>query len=195
VWEEKAVPTVVFEVTSAKTRREDAVEKPRAYAQVGIVEYFIFDPLDEYLRPRLQGFRLGPHGYEPLLPDDDGRLSSQELGLLLVPEAAVLRLIDARTGVALPTLDELESQAAKTSRAMKRVTREAERAKQDAETAKQDAETAKRDAESAKQDAESAKRDAETAKQDAETANRRADAERRRAAALEEELKRLRRKG
>src|SRR6185437_10865018 len=56
VWEEKAVPTVAFEVTSAKSRCEDAVEKPRAYAQVGIAEYFIFDPLDEYLRPRLQGF-------------------------------------------------------------------------------------------------------------------------------------------
>ena len=174
VWEEKAVPTVVFEVTSAKTRREDAVEKPRAYAQVGIAEYFIFDPLDEYLRPRLQGFRLGPNGYEPLLPDDGGRLRSQELGLLLAPEGALLRLIDARTGVALPTLDERESQAAKTSRAMKRVKRDAERAKQDAEQAKQDA---------------------ETAKQDAKTANQRADAERRRAAELEEELKRLRRKG
>jgi chromosome segregation ATPase len=137
--------------------------------------------LDEYLRPRLQGFRLGSNGYEPLLPDDGGRLRSQELGLLLAPEGALLRLIDARTGAVLPRIDELESQAAKTSRAMKRVKRDAERAKQDAERAKQDAGRAKQDA--------------ERAKQDAETANQRADAERRRAAALEEELRRLRRKG
>ncbi|HEV7223391.1 MAG TPA: Uma2 family endonuclease [Pirellulales bacterium] len=131
VWEEKAVPTVAFEVTSAKSRREDAVEKPRAYAQVGIAEYFIFDPLDEYLRPRLQGFRLGSNGYEPLLPDDDGRLQSRELGLLLVPEGALLRLIDAQTGAALPSLGELESQAgqmAKASQAMEQAQRDAERA-------------------------------------------------------------------
>jgi hypothetical protein len=87
--------------------------------------------LDEYLRPRLQGFRLGPHGYEPLLPDGDGRLLSHELGLLLVPEGALLRLIDARTGAMLPSLAELERQAAQTadaSQAMKRALRDAERA-------------------------------------------------------------------
>jgi Uma2 family endonuclease len=131
VWEEKTVPTVAFEVTSAKSRREDAVGKPQAYAQVGIAEYFIFDPLDEYLRPRLQGFRLGPHGYEPLLPDGDGRLLSHELGLLLAPEGALLRLIDARTGAMLPSLAELERQAAQTAdanRAMRQAQRDAERA-------------------------------------------------------------------
>jgi Uma2 family endonuclease len=86
VWEEQAVPTVVFEITSKKTRREDATGKPQAYAQVGIAEYFLFDPLDEYLRPRFQGFRLGPNGYEPLPLDDEGRLVSQELGFVLAPE-------------------------------------------------------------------------------------------------------------
>jgi Uma2 family endonuclease len=131
IWEEKAVPTVAFEVTSAKSRREDAVGKPQACAQVGIAEYFIFDPLDEYLRPRLQGFRLGPNGYESLSPDDDGRLLSHELGLLLAPEGALLRLIDSRTGAALPSLAEVDRQAAQASeanRAMKQAQRDAERA-------------------------------------------------------------------
>ena len=131
IWEEKAVPTVAFEVTSAKSRREDAVGKPQAYAQVGIAEYFIFDPLDEYLRPRLQGFRLGPNGYESLTPDDGGRLSSHELGLLLAPEGSLLRLTDVLTGAPLPSIAELELQAAQTAeatRAMKRAERNAERA-------------------------------------------------------------------
>src|SRR5262249_17840869 len=34
-WEEGRPPTVVFEVTSASTRREDEVFKPRTYAQIG----------------------------------------------------------------------------------------------------------------------------------------------------------------
>ena len=130
VWEEQAVPTTVFEVTSKKSRREDATGKPQAYAQAGVVEYFIFDPLDEYLRPRLQGFRLGPNGYEPLIADE-GRLLSQELGLHLAPEGALLRLIDASTGVALPNLDELENQAAEkieAARAMKLAKRDVEKA-------------------------------------------------------------------
>ncbi|HXT61211.1 MAG TPA: Uma2 family endonuclease [Pirellulales bacterium] len=111
VWEENAVPAVAFEVTSLKSRREDATEKPRAYAEAGIAEYFIFDPLDEYLKPRLQGFRLGPNGYEALPLDDDGRLTSQQLGLFLKPEEALLRLFDIQTGAALPSLDELDEQA------------------------------------------------------------------------------------
>jgi Uma2 family endonuclease len=111
VWEENVVPAVVFEVTSLKSRREDEIEKPRAYAEAGIAEYFIFDPLDEYLGPRLQGFRLGPNGYEALALDDDGRLTSQELGLSLKPEQALLRLIDVQTGAALPSLDEVDERA------------------------------------------------------------------------------------
>ncbi|HEV7221417.1 MAG TPA: Uma2 family endonuclease [Pirellulales bacterium] len=168
VWEEKAVPTVVFEVTSAKTRREDALEKPRAYAQVGIAEYFLFDPLDEYLRPRLQGFRLGPNGYEPMVPDSNGRLQSHELGLLLTPEGALLRLIDAQTGAVLPNQAELENraaQAADANLAMQQAQRDAER------TIKQ----AQRDSERA----------IKQAQRDVERANDRA-------AKLEEELKRLR---
>jgi len=111
VWEENAVPAVAFEVTSLKSRREDATEKPRAYAEAGVAEYFIFDPLDEYLKPRLQGFRLGPNGYEALPLDDDGRLTSQQLALFLKAEQALLRAFDIQTGAALPSLDEVDEQA------------------------------------------------------------------------------------
>jgi len=37
---------------------EDEVEKKGVYERLGVEEYFLFDPLGEYLQPRLQGYRL-----------------------------------------------------------------------------------------------------------------------------------------
>jgi len=51
VWEEGKGPDVVFEITSCSTRREDLGEKKLIYADLGVKEYFLFDPLGEYLQP------------------------------------------------------------------------------------------------------------------------------------------------
>lgn len=131
VWEEHTVPTVVFEITSKKTRREDAESKPAVYARIGIPEYFLFDPTDEYLRPRLQGFRLTSSGYEPLSADNRGRLVSHELGFILHPQDYLLRLIDAQTEVMLPTTGEVEQRASGATRALHQL-RRARRAKRKA---------------------------------------------------------------
>ena len=58
VWEEGAPPTVVMEITSRSTRREDLHKKWELYIRLGVREYILYDPLGEYLRPPLQGFRL-----------------------------------------------------------------------------------------------------------------------------------------
>jgi Uma2 family endonuclease len=58
IWEEGVAPTVIIEITSDGTKHEDQFEKPIVYARLGVKEYFLFDPLGEYLRPRLQGFQL-----------------------------------------------------------------------------------------------------------------------------------------
>src|SRR5262245_61346495 len=58
LWEEGQPPTVVFEITSRGTRLEDLGTKRVLYAMLGIREYFLYDPLGEYLRPPLQGYRL-----------------------------------------------------------------------------------------------------------------------------------------
>lgn len=128
VWEEQTVPTVVFEITSKKTRREDAESKPDVYARIGIPEYFLFDPVDEYLRPRLQGFRLTKSGYERLSADSHGRLMSHELGYILQPQDYLLRLIDAQTEEMLPTTSQLEQRASGAARAIHQL-RRARRAK------------------------------------------------------------------
>jgi hypothetical protein len=54
----------------------------------------------------LRGFRLRGAKYQPLTTAADGSLLSRELGLRLVPEGAMLRLIDDRTGKSVPTRQE-----------------------------------------------------------------------------------------
>src|SRR4030081_1006319 len=58
VWEEGKTPTVVIEVTSKSTMQEDLKKKMVLYKDVfKVKEYFLFDPLGDYLKPRLQGYR------------------------------------------------------------------------------------------------------------------------------------------
>jgi len=106
LWEEQVAPCAVFEITSRSSRLEDLGAKRGLYEMMGVREYFVFDPLDEYLSPRLQGFRLVERYYQPMDPSPQGTLFSQELGLILQPEGILLRLVDPNTGEALPTLDE-----------------------------------------------------------------------------------------
>ena len=71
--------------------------------------YYLFDPLDEYLRPRLQGFKLVAGMYQPVKPSPDGSLLSRELGLVLRADGNLLRVVDPRTGQPMPTLNEAVS--------------------------------------------------------------------------------------
>jgi hypothetical protein len=106
LWEELVGPTVVFEVTSSGTFDEDDLVKPQVYAQIGVKEYFMFDPDCEKLDPPLKGRRLADGDYEILVPDRAGRLMSRELGLLLEVDGPLLRAIDARTGQRLLSSEE-----------------------------------------------------------------------------------------
>ena len=65
VWEEGGrTPAVVFEYTSRSTRKTDQNEKRVLYEQsLRVPEYFLFDPRGDYMRPRLQGYRLAGGTY------------------------------------------------------------------------------------------------------------------------------------
>ena len=103
-WEERAVPAVVFEITSKTTRREDTRTKRAIYQDVWEVdEYFLFDPREEYLDPSLQGFRRVRGAFQPIRPANDGSLSSRRLGLSLFRDGVLLRLRDTATGTMLLT--------------------------------------------------------------------------------------------
>ena len=111
LWEEPKGPDFVLEVTSPSTRREDLVQKRSLYGRLGVGEYFLFDPKDEYLEPRLQGMRLVGGEYEPLaevrLPGggEEG-LWSEVLGLYLYGRGRELRLYDPVGGEELRTHEE-----------------------------------------------------------------------------------------
>jgi Uma2 family endonuclease len=106
LWEEKVVPCVLFEVASKDTWRVDLDEKPVEYAGIGVKEYFVFDPEGRYLNPVLQGFRTGKGGPVAMRPKADGSLVSKQLGLRLMAEGGMLRLIDVQSEEPILTKDE-----------------------------------------------------------------------------------------
>ena len=110
-WVEGANPCVVFEITSASTIKEDRGPKREVYAQLGVAEYFLFDPEAEALDPPLEGYRLRQTHYRRITPARDGSLLCRELGLRASVEGRhSLRLRDATTGIPLLTPEEQAEQ-------------------------------------------------------------------------------------
>lgn len=106
LWEEGRGPNVVIELTSKTTRKEDSQTKFALYQDVlKVPEYFLFDLLGDYLKPRFQGYRLVRGQYRPMKLEN-GRLTSRQLGLILEPDGKALRLIDPETGLRIPTRSE-----------------------------------------------------------------------------------------
>jgi Uma2 family endonuclease len=91
-------PNLVIELTSSKPRYEDLGKKRVIYAELGVQEYYVFDPLGDYLDPRLRGYQLVDG---ELLPGP--RFFSQLLNIELRADGNTLRLYDVATGAPLPT--------------------------------------------------------------------------------------------
>lgn len=135
-WEEGGVvPAVVFEMASKSTWQNDIEDKFDRYEQLGVREYFLFDPEGEYLVPVLQGYRLHKSAYRRIR-GSGGELSS-DLGFRLRVEGTTLRLVDARTNQPIPTRAEA-----------------VEAARQNAQQAQREADTAKLAAEAERNRAE-----------------------------------------
>jgi Uma2 family endonuclease len=134
IWEEKAIPRVLWEVVSRKTWRSDVGEKRWLYAQIGVKEYFLFDPEARYLHPPLQGFRTVRGKSVPIESNADGSLTSKELGLRLLAAGERVRLFDRKSGLEILTRRE-RAEAEK---------RRAEAEKRRAEAGKRQAEAEKR---------------------------------------------------
>ena len=102
LWEEHRPPCFVVEVTSDTTRDEDLSDKRAVYEQLlGVEEYFLFDPLGDYLDPRLQGHRLVNGRYRPAPLEADGSLISRTTGVTLRIEGEHLRLNETSSGTPL----------------------------------------------------------------------------------------------
>lgn len=105
LWEEGVAPQFIIELTSRRTWREDLQTKWRLYEQLGVQEYFIFDPEYDYLDEPLVGYRLEAGQYADLTIKD-GRVRSEVLGLELVDTGTTLRLLDPAANELLPDAQE-----------------------------------------------------------------------------------------
>ncbi|MDP9120157.1 MAG: Uma2 family endonuclease [Acidobacteriota bacterium] len=172
-WQEQGrLPDLIVELLSPKTAVKDRTEKRALYEKTFRTrEYYLYDPDTRVL----EGLRLSGRTYQPVEPDEKGRVWSEQLGVLLgVWQGAVrgrtgdwLRLFRP-DGTLVPTGVE------------------------QAEAAEQRAEAEHQRAEAADQRAKAELQRAEVADQRAEAADERAVTERLRAEAAEAELVRLR---
>lgn len=100
-WEyEGKTPAFVIGLTSSKTRYEDLGKKRVLYADLGVQEYYIFDPLGDYLEPRLRGYQLVDG---ELLPLPGPRYFSRLLNVELRAVGDTLRFYEMGGDTALPT--------------------------------------------------------------------------------------------
>lgn len=102
IWEEQQVPTVIFELTSKSTREQDQSFKKTLYEQLGVQEYWLFDPKGEWIAEQLRGYRLTGETYQPIT---DSR--SEPLKLRLQVENALIGFYREDTGEKLLMPEEL----------------------------------------------------------------------------------------
>jgi Uma2 family endonuclease len=106
IWEEGEIPRVVFEMTSEGTREKDNVIKLELYSQIGIEEYWQFDPKGEWIPEQLRGFRLVGDDYVPIVTD-----VSLALGLRLEVAGALISFYRLDNGEKLLIPVELQQRA------------------------------------------------------------------------------------
>ncbi len=144
LWEEGEPPVVVIEVSSRSSRIDDLGTKRALYAMLGVAEYYVFDPLGEYLKPQLQAFALHEGELQRVACFAESGIASRALGLRLeVEEGDRLVFTDCATGTRLLTPAEAleavrrESAARQAAEEGQRAAQEGQRAAQ--ETARQEA--------------------------------------------------------
>ena len=128
LWEEPKAPDLVLEVASKSTWREDLGRKRALYAALGVREYWLFDPRDEFFDPTLRCLVLRDGVYRelPAAVDNGARtIRSGVLGLDLRAEGGALRFWDPVAREFLKSHAEAiaglaEERAARAAAAMKR---------------------------------------------------------------------------
>ncbi|NJL47022.1 MAG: Uma2 family endonuclease [Leptolyngbyaceae cyanobacterium SM2_5_2] len=148
VWEEGGqYPNVIVELLSKKTAKIDKGLKKQIYQDVfRTPEYFWFDPYGL----EFAGFRIVAGIYEPITPNEQGHIWSQQLALYLGVYGNRLRFFSA-DGELILSPDEAAireiQQANEARQQIEAVTQQAEQARQQAEAATQQAEQARQQAE------------------------------------------------
>ncbi|MGK7933288.1 MAG: Uma2 family endonuclease [Microcystaceae cyanobacterium] len=118
IWEEGQVPQVIFEMTSQGTKNQDQAFKKVLYEQLGVKEYWLFDPKGEWIIEQLRGYRLRNGEYELI-----ENYYSEPLNLRLQVEGNLIGFYRQDTGEKLLVPEELAA-------ALQEKERELEREKQ-----------------------------------------------------------------
>ncbi|MBC7880753.1 MAG: Uma2 family endonuclease [Anaerolineae bacterium] len=147
---EGAVPSVVFEMTSPGTKAEDKGNKKNLYARLGVQEYWLFDPKGEWIKDKLNGYRL-------ITVEEDGILvnryeqitdgTSQPLGLRLVVEGDLIGFYRLDNGQKLLIPSELAAELRRTSLMLEQEREQTQQERQRADQAEERAIQAEQQAE------------------------------------------------
>jgi Uma2 family endonuclease len=104
IWEEGAIPRVAFEITSPSTRNQDEGFKKDLYEQMGIQEYWQFDPKAQWIPGQLRGYQLVQEVYQPISNN-----ISLALGLRLEPADTLISFYRLDSGAKLLLPAELQA--------------------------------------------------------------------------------------
>jgi Uma2 family endonuclease len=104
IWEEGAIPRVAFEITSPSTRNQDEGFKKDLYEQMGIQEYWQFDPKAQWIPGQLRGYQLVQEIYQPI-----NNNISLALGLRLEPADTLISFYRLDSGAKLLLPAELQA--------------------------------------------------------------------------------------
>ena len=146
IWEEGQVPAVIFEMTSPGTKAQDTGFKKTLCEQLGVKEYWLFDPRGEWIKEKLRGYQLRGESYELIT---DGK--SEALGLRLEVEEKIIGFYREDTGEKLLILEELSSALQESREIAQRERQRAEQAEQIALQERQQAQEERQRAEQAEQ--------------------------------------------
>lgn len=126
VWAESGrTPDFVLEITSKATQAVDEGRKRRLHRELGVSEYWQYDPTGDYLDHALKGSRLIDGRYRPIkaVTELDGGLRYRsDLGLELRLERDELRFFDVGRGRYLPTCEDAFEHSAQLDEARRELT-------------------------------------------------------------------------
>jgi Uma2 family endonuclease len=154
---EGAIPSVIFEMTSPGTKAEDKGKKKKTYAELGVQEYWLFDPKGEWIKDKLDGYRLITIEEDGMLVNRYEQITdgiSQPLGLRLTVEDDLIGFYRLDNGQKLLIPSELAAELRRTSSMLEQEREQTEQEWQRAEQERQRAEQAEERASQAEQQAE-----------------------------------------
>ena len=161
LWEEGKPPDFALEVISPSSELRNRRDQKELSGQIGIQEYFLFQPDVRRASPRLVGYTLRGGAYQELGPDPalpgTGSVLSEVLGVSLRPEGAFLRVRDQRSGKdylkSVESQYELEAKDAAVAKSEQRADRSEQRADRESERADREAAARRRESERADREA------------------------------------------